>query len=234
MKVIIDTREKNNIVELFKKEDVEIERQQLDVGDFLYVTQDPKKSTVIERKSWSDLKDSVMGANPRFFNQLINLRMNKDNYRVILLISGDLQETLLEIAKHPYQSKRFNLKHLEASINGVIDSILLDFQIPMWVCKDDEELVKKVINIFKKVDSPPGERPVEFKKAGKKLYQRQEDCLTATESVGLKTARKILVQFKTIKSVANATEKELQDALGGSWGRKVYILMNTMYSGRKK
>ena len=73
IKLIIDSREDaqyiNRLTELLSEKQIQYDRRDLPSGDYLFVTQDGDEERVlpmiVERKTWSDLADSVMGRGQR-------------------------------------------------------------------------------------------------------------------------------------------------------------------------
>ena len=220
MKLVVDSREPQELMELLRKKEIEVVEQQLDVGDYVYVAEDPTKSFVVERKTWSDLIASFTEPKPRLWDQLQNMRMNKEQYRPILVIVGDLGD------KYKIIVQRVGASRLLSGLRGIVCSIAYDFQIPSIVVENEGEFVDVMISLIKQANSPPGERPVEFHKRYKTVRENQEDMLTAVKSIGMKTAKKLLDEFKTVKNVINQDEQTLQASVGVSVGEKLYKTIN--------
>ncbi|MBI4029133.1 MAG: hypothetical protein HY376_02100 [Candidatus Blackburnbacteria bacterium] len=224
-KLIIDAREEQHLVDALNKRcnalrthktnpvDIVIERQMLDVGDFLYVVEEPGKSLIIERKTWKDFIDSVIGQNARLWDQLHNMALNRDNFRPVLLISGNRYQALVE---------HQDAERLDKAVRGMVSAVLYDYQIPTFNCLDDEELLDVVLSLVRQVTSPPSERPVEFKKKKVTVQDVQENMLSANRGVGIKTAKALLAHFGTVQSVVNASLPQLKEVVGDSVSQKIY------------
>lgn len=216
VKMIVDNREPQELVEILRKREVEVALQQLDVGDYVYAAEDSTKSFVVERKTWGDLIASFTEEKPRLFEQLHNLQLNKSAYRPMLIVVGDLGE------RYKIVAERSSPGNLLRGLRGVVCSIAYSFQIPTIVVADNSEFVDVLISLMNQAESPPGMRPVEFRKRYKTVQEQQEDMLTAIRGVGMKTAKKILEKYKTIKEVTNAEKLDLEAYAGLSVGEKVY------------
>lgn len=217
MKLTVDSREPKDLIELLKKKEIEVVEQQLDVGDYVYVAEDATKSFVVERKTWDDFIKSFTEEKPRLFEQLQNLKLNRTQYRPILIIVGSKWQALTRVANPQYMMK---------GLRGVRTSVSYSYQIPTIDVDDHVEFVETLITLMNQAESPPGERPVEFRKKYKTVRESQEDMLTAVKSIGMKTAKKLLDEFGTVKNVINQDKLMLEASVGVNVGEKLYNTIN--------
>ncbi len=83
-KVIVDNRESKEIIKELIKEEIEVERKQLETADYILQTKNINneiQNVGIERKTINDLLNSII--DKRLINQLIIL---KENFDIPLLI----------------------------------------------------------------------------------------------------------------------------------------------------
>jgi len=194
-KIIIDYREKNSLVpsELID-EGFDIQFQELKVADYII------RDIAIERKTVSDFITSMK--NRRLLNQLEELQQYKNR---LLVIEGiDEQELYTDsedwVGMHPN------------SIRGFLLSILLKHKVPIVYTKNASDTAKFIAVIARKKDSI--ETPLNAKKKTLDKKEQLQFILEGFPSIGPKTARKLLKQFKTISNIINASEEELKEVVG--------------------
>ena len=217
MKLTVDSREPKELIELLQKKEIEVVEQMLDVGDYVYVAEDPTKSFVVERKTWDDFIKSFTEEKPRLFEQLQNLKLNHVTYRPILIIVGSKWQAL---------TKTTNPQRMIHGVRGVRASVSYSYQIPTIDVDDNEEFVETLLTLIKQAESPPGERPVEFRKRNKTVREIEENMLTAVKGIGMKTAKKLLDEFVTVKNVVVQDKQTLEISVGVSVGEKLYNTIN--------
>jgi len=186
--IIVDKREKNSMVvaELIEKKQ-KIKLQQLKVADYII------GNVAIERKTLSDFINSML--NKRLIRQVEELKQYPQQ---ILLIEGMDDYPLYEFGKvNPN------------AIRGMMLSIMLDFNIPIVLTKNYEDTVQFLILLDKKQRKKPKQISLMAKRKAHSLAEQQQFILEAFSGIGPATAKKLLKQFKTIKKVINAKEKDL-------------------------
>jgi len=97
------------------------------------------------------------------------------------------------------------------SIRGFLLSILLKHKIPIIFTKNSEDTAKFISILSKK---KPKEFPLNIKKKSLNKKEQLQFIIEGFPGIGLKTARKLLEKFKTIKNIINASQKELKKAIG--------------------
>ena len=191
-KIIIDHREKNSLVPaILIKLGAEIEFKHLEVGD--YITKD----VIIERKTISDLKSSII--NKRIIKQIHQLKQQKA--QILLLIEGISEYDLYEGLMH------------ENALRGFILSTALNYQIPIIFSQDYEDTAKYLHVLAKK---PENKSPISLleKRIPKSLKEQKQFIIEGFPGIGPVKARKLLKKFKTIKNIINAPKEELEKVLG--------------------
>lgn len=200
-KIKVDYREKNCLVAAnLIKRGFEIEFLELKVADYIV------KNVAIERKTISDFLASMI--NKRLFNQLEGLKQ----YENALLIIEGIEEQELYGDSCP---KGVNAN----AIRGFLLSILLKHKIPIIFTKNQRDTAQFISVLAKK------QRKEMSLNATKKSLNRKERLqyiLEGFPGIGPSTAKKLLKEFKTIKKIINAKEKDLIKILG----KKAKIINN--------
>jgi len=185
-KIIIDYREKNSMIpaELISN-GCEIEFQNLSVGDYVV------ENTAIERKTVSDFLSSMV--NKRLLNQLQHLQKTD---KKILIIEG--------VEDNELYHERSGIN--ENAIRGFMLSIILSHNIPIILTKNSEDTAKFLSVLAKKQTK---EVSLKLKKKSQDVNEQIQYIIEGFPGIGLKTARKLLNHFKTIKNIINAEEDEI-------------------------
>ena len=183
--IVVDKREKNSLVvaELLER-NAKIEMKQLEVGD--YVIGD----IGIERKTAKDFITSMV--NKRLLRQLEELKQ----YPKQLLLIENFDEIYC---------MNFN----ENAIRGMLLSILFDFGIPVIFTRNAEDTASFLILLDKKQQKKPREISFKAKKRALSIAEQQQFILEGFPGVGPAIAKELLLRFKTIKNVVNASVTEL-------------------------
>jgi len=186
-KIIIDHREKNSLVPSFLISlNCPIEFSYLSVGDYLI------NSTLIERKTLSDFKSSIL--DKRIFNQIEKLKEYEN--RVLIIEETD--------------SSKNNIMD-ENAFRGAILSISLKHKISIIFTKSQEDTAKYLFILAKKTPKPISLRP--FRKA-KTNEEIAEYILEGFPNIGPLTSKKLLIKFGSIKNIINAKKIEIEKILG--------------------
>ncbi|MEK6875753.1 MAG: ERCC4 domain-containing protein [Nanoarchaeota archaeon] len=198
-KIIADYREKNSLVisELISL-GIEIEFRELKIGDYIV------KDVIIERKTISDFISSMI--NKRLIFQLENMQQFD---KKLLIIEGIDEQEL-------YSNEKFIEGGMHPnSIRGFLLSILLKYKVPIIFTKnsDDSAVFLSLIARKKSIE-------LSLKNKRKPLSKKHQLQLIIEgfPSIGPKSAKKLLKEFKTIKNIINAPEEELKKVLGKKAG----------------
>ncbi len=197
-KITMDYREKNSLVysELIKL-GIDVEIKELKVADYIV------KDVVIERKTVSDFLNSMI--NRRLIRQLEEIIQYENR---ILIIEGiDEQELYSNSLKKENRGINSN------AIRGFLLSIILKYKVPIIFTQDAEDTAKFISVLSKKRDK---ELPIGLRAKKKSLNEKEQlqFIIESFPSIGPKTAKKLLEEFKTIKNIINASEEELKKILG--------------------
>ncbi len=203
-KIIVDYREKNSMIpsELMAN-GCEIEFQNLSIGDYII------NDVVIERKTISDFLSSMV--NKRLLNQLQHLQKVD---KKILIIEGIEENELY------HEKSGIN----ENAIRGFILSIILSYNVPIILTKNSEDTAKFLTVLAKKL---PNEVSLKLKKKSQDVNEQMQYIIEGFPGIGLKTARKLLNHFKTIKNIINAEEDEIRKVIGKK--SEIFKIVNKNY-----
>ncbi len=181
--VIMDTREPREIQAWLEKEGIIVERQQLDVGDYII-----SRDVVIERKSGTDLTSSIM--DNRLFDQVIRLY---DSASSPVLVLENFNSIFSATSMNP------------ASIFGALVYLAWRFSMPMIPSRDwrDTALIIKRFAIRVQVKD---EDPVLARGVPKlmSVEERKAFILQGLSNVGPKTAQKLIEAFSSPLAVFQA------------------------------
>jgi len=215
--VFVDTREQNSaIAEKLVQEGVNVKVKMLDVGD--YVLSD---KVVVERKTIEDFLQSIVDR--RLSEQLVSMKTNYE--KPLLLVEGDL-------------ARIYSLRNIHKnSIIGTLTSAALDYQVPILFTSDARETVDFLHNIAKREQlGKVNDIRLRIGRKGMSLGEQQRFVVESLPFVGPKMAKALLKKFKSVKGIANALSKDLQevDNLGQKKAKHIKKVFRTKYEGEEK
>ena len=151
VKIIIDKRERNNVVKLLENSGLDLEFESLQVGDFIL-----SNDVCVERKTIKDFVSSLI--DKRLFNQATDLKNNFQ--KPLFILEGNFEDIFEMCNINPN------------AIRAAISSLLLDYQIPIIFANSEEETVAFLKTIAKREQE---ERKKEISIRGcKKVYTTKE------------------------------------------------------------
>ncbi len=210
-KIFADFREKASDVlkELDNNGVVELELSKLNVGDFIL-----SERVALEFKNSRDFVNSIIDG--RLLPQIRDL---KENYlKPILIIQGE--DIFSQANIH------------ENSIRGIIIAITVGFGVPIIFSRDANETARYIQTIALRENmqklretSPHGNRKQMV------LKEAQKYIVSAIPGVGPTLSEPILKKFKTIKNIANASEKDFLEIekVGQKKASSIFEVFNEEY-----
>ncbi|MEK6890066.1 MAG: ERCC4 domain-containing protein [Nanoarchaeota archaeon] len=187
VKIIIDHREKNSLVpsELIAL-NFNIQFEQLKLGDYIV------NNTIIERKTLSDLQSSII--NKRIFFQLTDLSQTNS----LLIIEGNKDNSNKII--HPNALKGFLL------------SLSTEYKVPFIFSENEKDTALYISLLARK----PINKEISLRQTRSFLSEEEQKqfILEGFPGIGPSTAKKLLKEFKSLKSIFNAEDKKLEEILG--------------------
>ena len=210
IKIIVDFREKNSLVSShLESQGISVVFQQLPVADYIF------GDIAIERKTISDLKSSII--NKRIFSQLLEL---KQYPKSLLLVEGISNEDLYEGIIS------------ENALRGFLLSVALEYQVPIIFTQDEEDSARYISILAKKENS--SNVSIRASKITLTEEQRLQYILEGFPKIGPVSAKKLLRKFKTLKNIFNASEEDLQEALGKKSDLFIYLLKHEAHFSEKE
>jgi len=207
--ILIDHRERNiDIIKELEKENIPIKFTNLNYADFVI------NNIGIERKTKQDFLNSIM--DKRILLQVKGLKDSFD--KPIFIIEG--QENIYSIRDfHPN------------SIRGMISSIIIDSNIPIIYTESPRDTASFLKIIYLRLDKEKSEVTLINKKIFFETYRQQEFIIQSLPGVGLNLSKALLSEFKTIKGIVNADEKDLMivDKIGKIKAKNIKNILNTLY-----
>jgi len=208
--IIIDCHEnKSSVKDYLEDLSAVVKVLPLKVGDFIC-----SERVCVERKTGNDFISSIVDG--RLFQQAEELR---DNFtKPIILVEGD------------YYAGGMN----ENAIKAALASVVLDYEIPVIMTKDEEETARTIFWLAKREQIISNvEVGIKGEKKPKQLKDLQEHVISGLPKVSVVLSKRILKKFKTIRNFANANEKELieVDGIGKVLAKRLHELLNKEYGG---
>ncbi len=193
IKIIVDNRElRSAITKALNELEVSIEVETLEVADYIL-----SDRVAVEAKTADDFAQSII--DKRLFQQLSAL---KDSFAIpLLLITGSSL----------YGSSGIN----PAAIRGAISAALTSFNVPVINVKTPDEAAALMFAIARQEQSS---RKMTLGIRGKKpvlsMSALQEFIVAGLPGVNTTLAKRLLIQFRNITELANASVEQLAEVQG--------------------
>lgn len=217
--VIIDSREDSKHPE-FRKEfissELKVAVKTLPAGDFLLLAAPGKKPVLVERKTVTDLGNSIRDNRVWEQAKLMAEVARKEGYQPFIIVEGWLG--VLE----KYRGWKIQ------SVLRVIDTLMLDFGIPVLNTPNKQATIVWLIAKAKSLGKTE-EKKIYRLRVEKKPMSLKDRILYVAESIaGPALARKLLREFKTLRNIANASVRELMtvEGIGEKRAQEIYRLFN--------
>src|SRR3989344_4123062 len=188
--IVVDNREKNSLVvsELMSL-GCDVRFEQLDVGDYIV------KGVVIERKTISDLKGSIV--NKRIIGQLLEL---KQYDKCFLLVEGILDEDMYSGGIH------------ENAFRGFLLSVALEYNVPLIFTHNSKDTARYIDVLARRAGK------VDTSLRASKIFMDEEEqvlfILEGFPNVGRVKAKKLLEKFGSLERIFDGKVEELEEILG--------------------
>jgi len=213
IKIVCDLRERASQIaqelSLLSNNDFEVvvTLEQLPLGDYQL-----SNDVLIERKTIADLEASIIDG--RIFNQVEELSSKVK--KPCLIVEG--------VLNFSNNDNRINSK----SLIGLLTAVGLNYRVPIFFTRNQKETALFLYIIAKREQygikgSEPKHR---FSKSKMSFSDQQLFILESFPDIGPSLARSLLKKFKTLKAIANASPKELQevDKMGPKKAEKMSYL----------
>jgi Fanconi anemia group M protein len=214
--VVADHRETNANVVNFLSTDESINldiNNNMSVADYVIGQQ-----TAIERKSISDLHDTITGQRS-LFEQIKDMSESYDS--PVLIVEGG----------GPQDVYSTNINN--NAIRGVLSSVALDFNCPIIYSQSQSDTANIIKMMAKRVqEQDTSDINPHGNKSTKTLSEQQEYIISSIDTVGVKTARSLLSEFGTIRKIILADTDELTqvDGVGETTASKIQNIITSKYT----
>ena len=219
MKVYVDHREqKAGVLKELIKHGIDVEVKSLSIGDYIITGKNhegKEQNIAIERKTQSDFINSII--DKRIINQLITL---KENFKFPLLI--------IEGSDNIYRLRDFHPN----AIRGMLTSIALDYQVPLIHTKNYRDTAAHINVIVNRLEKSKRVLSLLTKRKPLTLKEQQEYIIESLPGVGPTIAKSLLAKFGSVKSIMNASLKELEevDKIGKIKASEIKKVLEEIYS----
>lgn len=193
MKVVADHREAaSGILRELHRLDLNIEMQQLEVGDFIL-----SERVGVERKTVRDFLQSLVDG--RLLEQAKNLAETFE--RPLMVLEGE----------GLYSERRIHPN----AIRGALACITVDYHIPIISTKDEKASAKILASIAKREQKEKkSEIPVRSERKSLTLTELQRFVVEGLPGVSAVLAKRLLDHFASVERVMQASEEELMEVHG--------------------
>jgi len=219
LKLIEDLHEPNEIENKLTTKGVPVERELLDVGDYLLPS-----SYACERKKGRDLMSSVMSG--RLYEQLNNLCQFQ--HPILAIISDNLWRDFYHT-----QSKYVHKQYI-----GVLTTLTAKYPTLRVMHFDSDDMFADYLaSLYKKLtEDKESTRPKPIFRKGKKIQIRMENCLTAGEGISVGYSKKFLDRYNSIDEICKATVDDMTkiSGVGKSKAESLYKLLHSNYKEKLK
>ena len=192
LKITVDYRETaSGLTDLLKNSGVFVEIAKLSYGDYII-----NDTITVERKTAKDFLISIIDG--RLFNQMSNLK--KFCNHPILLIEGNPYET-----DHNFD---------RMAIKGALISIQTIWYVPIIFSRTKEDSRDILLMINRQVGTCIDVAPLRGGYRPKRLKSKQLYLLQGFPQVGPKLAKRLILHFKSVSKIMNASVQDLTDVDG--------------------
>ncbi|MFH1212345.1 MAG: DEAD/DEAH box helicase [Candidatus Woesearchaeota archaeon] len=207
--IYVDHREKASaLVKELISLGINIDLKTLEIGDYLL-----SDSVVVEYKRVPDFVDSIIDG--RLLSQLKSMV----SYKKPLLIIEGTEDLYSQRNIHPN------------AIRGMLSTITVSYRIPLLFTKNHKETAGLMFIIARREQDPDKKDFQMHQSKPLTLKEQQEYIASSLPGIGMSIARPLLLHFKSLKSIFNATVKELEtvDFIGKKKAAKIREVLDEPY-----
>ncbi|MBN2127073.1 MAG: DEAD/DEAH box helicase family protein [Candidatus Diapherotrites archaeon] len=212
IEIYVDARERNSKVsELLEEMGCLIKVKQMEIGDYIL-----SDDVVVERKTVEDFLTSLLDG--RLFSQAI--KMNENYSMPLYLVEGRMEDL-------------FNLRNIHKNaLIGALTSLALNYRTSVFFVSGAKETAEFLYVIAKREQfKEDKEIRLRIGRKGITSAEQQRFIVESFPMIGPQAAINLLKEFKSVKNIVNATEKELQktELLGKKKAETIKKLLEKEY-----
>ncbi|MET1128693.1 MAG: ERCC4 domain-containing protein [Thermoproteota archaeon] len=218
--IVVDTREasKNkDIVEELKRRGLKVAVTALNVGDYYLVGTERVRGILVERKTVTDLLNSVR--DNRIWEQakLLVKAAEEDGLIPMIVLEGWLGAI-----------EKYTKWNMGAALR-ILDEIILDWGIPVLNTPNRRATAAWLAAKAKSLGSLQEKRVARMRVEKKPMTLNERILYVAEGIVGPTLARRLLRKFRTLRRIANASMTELMsvEGIGEKRAKEIYAIFNT-------
>ena len=210
IKIFADYREKGSgVIKEIADMEIDLKLESLSNADYLLSSR-----VGVEFKTVQDFVDSLMDG--RLLEQIKNL---KNNFERPLVVVEGIEDIYSVRNVHPN------------AIRGMLATIAVSYGIPILFTKNFKETASLLQLIAKREQEETGSFNIHGSKKPMSIKELQEYIISSLPGVGIMLARPLLKEFKTIKNVVNAEQKDLEkiEKIGPKKAKQINEIVNREY-----
>ena len=210
IKIFADYREKGSgVIKEIADMEIDLKLESLSNADYLLSSR-----VGVEFKTVQDFVDSLIDG--RLLEQIKNL---KNNFERPLVVVEGIEDIYSVRNVHPN------------AIRGMLATIAVSYGIPILFTKNFKETASLLQLIAKREQEETGSFNIHGSKKPMSIKELQEYIISSLPGVGIMLARPLLKEFKTIKNVVNAEQKDLEkiEKIGPKKAKQINEIVNREY-----
>lgn len=208
LEIYADDRE-NAVAKELSKMDIKVNKERLEVADFLV-----SDATAVERKKAEDFVDSVLDS--RIFDQLIEMQQYA---KPVVLVEGKDLYSHRDV--HPN------------AIRGALATIALDYEIPI-IWSDGRSETANILKSLAEREQEEKDRDVAVRgdTSPKSDRELQKYVVAGMPGVNTKIAERLLEEFGSVEKVVTASETELKEVegIGEKKAARIRVILTKGYN----
>ncbi len=120
------------------------------------------------------------------------------------------------------------------AIRGMLASIAIDFQVPMLYTRNHKDTAKLITIIARRLEKPKKLTSLLRQRKPLTLKEQQELLISSFPGIGPEISKLLLKNFKSVKNIINADEKQLKEVekIGPKKAMQILHLIESEYKDK--